>query len=46
MVLNEGDIEAGFTTELNIGAGEEIKRWLLEAALWELRSIMLSNSLE
>lgn len=38
-VLDEGDVEAGFATELNIAAGEEVQGSLLETALcflWRL----------
>ena len=34
VVLDEGNVEAGFTAELNVGAGEEVEGRLLEAALW------------
>lgn len=32
-VLDEGNVEARVTVELNVGAGEEVENWLLEAAL-------------
>ena len=33
MVLDKGDIEPGFAPELDVGAGEEVERCLLETAL-------------
>lgn len=32
-ILDEGDIKAGFATELDVRAGEEVEGSLLEAAL-------------
>lgn len=34
-VFNEGNVEARVSVELNVGAGEEVEDWLLEAALCE-----------
>ena len=34
VVFDEGDIEAGFTAELDVGAGEEVESGLLETSLW------------
>ena len=36
LVFDEGDVEAGFAPELDVGAGEEVERCLLETALWRL----------
>lgn len=33
-VFDQGDVEAGFATELDVAAGEEVEGCLLEAALW------------
>lgn len=33
VVLDEGDIEAGFTAEFYIGTGEEVESGLLETSL-------------
>ena len=34
VVFHEGDIEAGFAPELDVGAGEEVEGCLLETSLW------------
>ena len=34
VVLNEGDVEAGFAAELYVRAGEEVEGSLLETTLW------------
>ena len=34
VVLDEGDVEAGFAAELYVGAGEEVEAGLLETSLW------------
>ncbi len=37
VVFDEGDVEAGFATELYIGAGKEVEGSLLETSLWIMR---------
>ena len=34
VVFDESDIEADFTAELDVGAGEEVEGGLLETSLW------------
>ena len=34
VVFDEGDVEAGFAAELNIGTSEEVESGLLETSLW------------
>lgn len=34
VVLDEGDVEAGFAAELYVRAGEEVEGGLLESSLW------------
>ena len=36
MVLDKGDVEAGFTAELDVGAGEEVEGGLLKTSLWRV----------
>lgn len=36
VVLDEGDVEAGFAAELYVGAGEEVEGGLLETSLWSV----------
>ena len=36
MVLDESDVEAGFTAELYVGAGEEVEGGLLKTSLWSV----------
>ena len=33
LIFDKGDVEAGFAPELDVGAGEEVERCLLETAL-------------
>lgn len=37
VVLDEGDVEAGFAAKLYVGPGEEVKGGLLETSLWSMR---------
>ena len=34
MVLDEGNIEARFTAEFYVGAGEKVEGYLVKTALW------------
>ena len=34
VVFDEGDVEAGFAAELNIGTSEKVESGLLETSLW------------
>ena len=34
MILDKGDVEAGFSSELDVGAGEQVEGWLLKAAFF------------
>ena len=39
VVLDKGDIEAGFSAKLDVGAGEEVKSCLLKPTLCETLSM-------
>ena len=34
VIFDEGDVEAGFAAELNIGTSEKVESGLLETSLW------------
>ena len=36
VVLDEGNVEAGFAAELYVGAGEEVETGLLKTSLWRV----------
>ena len=36
VVLDEGDVEAGFAAELYVRAGEEVESGLLKTSLWSV----------